>query len=282
MAEHAESGVITPAPDAVEGQEPEIQAESSPAEPVAEKPKEKSDDGFQRRIDELTYLRREAERRDAAKDRQIEALLKQMEAQSQLAKQPPPPQQQRKLADFGYNEDKFYEASRADVQRAAEEQARVFAAKLLAETKAQEEAAAKQASHEKRVAKFVKENPDFDDVVSERLPISKNMAEAIMESDEGPAVAYYLGKNPDIARALYDLGPVQAGREIAKLEERIISERKKAAEKKVTQAPEPTPKIDGANPAPRVTSITDPESDKLTDEQWFALAEKERLKKRAR
>lgn len=81
--------------------------------------------------------------------------------------------------------------------------------------------------------------PDFDEVVGmSEAPMSQPMAEAIIDSDVGPQLTYYLAKNPQEAERIAGLSPVRAIREIA------------AIEAKIKAPPAPTAKATSAPPPP--------------------------------
>jgi hypothetical protein len=107
------------------------------------------------------------------------------------------------------------------------------------------------------------------------------MAEVIADSEDGPAVAYYLGKNPEAAAAIAQLPPSAAARELGKLEARLAFEREKArtpatpARSAVSQAPPPPPKIEASEPDVAPVSAGDPDSDKLSVNEWMRRREKE-------
>jgi hypothetical protein len=214
------------------------EAGSSPAADTGEKKAEPSKDGRDLRISELTRRLRQAER-----DR--ERLLKLAEERGQPAPQPAQPTQTKKtLKDFNYDDGAYAEHLRQEVRTEAAEAARQEALRQ----RESEVTALRREKFEERVATFATAHPDYGAVVEGEWACSKQMAEAIEDSDEGPALAYYLAQNPEVARQMSRLSAVQAGRELARLEDRLVSERKKAAEKPVTQAPAPPPKIDGSNP----------------------------------
>jgi hypothetical protein len=253
----------TPAQDTA-GTQPEAKAESPPA--VETKPEPK---GVGKRIDELTRLRRDAERE---RDHWRELAMRTTAA--------PPPErkvdQPKSFKDFGYDEKAYTEHLYESARKVAEESAKEAGAKFRAE----QEAITRRARFDERVAQFAATVEDYHEVVNDSTPVSEGMADALLDSEEAGALMYYFGENPDVARKLYHLSPAKAGREIQKIEDRLIAERKKAAEKPVSQAPPPAPKIDAVEHSPKVTSTSDPESDKLSDAEWFKLAEKERIKKR--
>ena len=61
--------------------------------------------------------------------------------------------------------------------------------------------------------------PDYDQVVGGAdIPVARHVAEVLLDSDQGPALAYHLAKNPDVAAKLNGLSPVAAAREIGRIE----------------------------------------------------------------
>lgn len=77
---------------------------------------------------------------------------------------------------------------------------------------------------------------DFDAVVGNpMLPINEGMAEFIADSDAGPDLAYFLGKNPARAAAIAALSPIKAARELTRLEAELAAKPKATPSK----APEP-------------------------------------------
>ena len=100
---------------------------------------------------------------------------------------------------------------------------------------------------------------DFDDVTDNPdIAISGAMAQAIMRSNNGADIAYYLGKNPAEAERLLELDPYSVAIEIGKISAKIVR---------------PTPKTTSSAPAPiepvgaRATPVTDP--DKMSTDDWL-------------
>ena len=86
--------------------------------------------------------------------------------------------------------------------------------------------------------------PDFDQVVTNQTPIHQRAAPFIVESEKGPEIAYWLGKNPDAARDLYqkfETAPAQALIELGRIEARVSA----APPKPVSTAPKPAPTLNG-------------------------------------
>lgn len=90
--------------------------------------------------------------------------------------------------------------------------------------------------------------PDFDQVVNDKTPIHARAAPFIVESDKGAEIAYWLGKNPTEARALYqkfESAPNQALMELGRIEARLSA----PEPKRVSTAPRPPQTLSGgANP----------------------------------
>lgn len=242
------------------------QAGTTAAPPTApvETPKQEPK-GVAKRIDELTRNWREAQRQNE----RLLALLEQ-HRQQPVPRETPQSAQPKSLKDFNYDEKAYQDHLYTEARKAAEQAAREAGVKW----KAEQEAIQRRAKFDERVAQFAKTVEDYNDVVTDSTPVSEAMADAIMDSDEAGALLYYFGQNPDVALKLYHLSPAKAGREIQKIEDRLVAERKKAAEKPVSQAPPPAPKIEATTPSKALKS-TDPEAEKLPGNEWKRLREKE-------
>lgn len=85
---------------------------------------------------------------------------------------------------------------------------------------------------------------DFDAVVGNpRLHINSEMAEFIADSDVGPDVAYYLGKNPLKAAQIAQMSPIKAARELTRIEGELASKPKP----RPSNAPAPIAPISGSS-----------------------------------
>jgi hypothetical protein len=90
--------------------------------------------------------------------------------------------------------------------------------------------------YDERTEKARERYADFTAVVENPLlSVNEAMAEFIMDSEHGPDVAYYLGKNPAKADQIAQLSPMRAARELSRIEAEIAA-RPKASPSK---APEP-------------------------------------------
>lgn len=198
------------------------QTEFSEGEPVTSNDEDGDDssaapkNGVQKRIDELTRLRYEAQRE-----------ADYWKQQAQTSKPEPVVEQVDKEPDLEDYDD--YEQYIKDLSKYTVRQ----------ERKAAEESnksSATQQSFAKAVEDFRSKNPDYDIVVNNpSLPISKDMAEVIMLSEVGPQLAYHLGKNPGEAARISGLSPIAAARELGKMEAKLSLPQTK----KTPSAPDP-------------------------------------------
>lgn len=78
----------------------------------------------------------------------------------------------------------------------------------------------------KRLTAAKTELTDFDDVVGKsEVDLPNHIYVAVVESDLGPDLAYYLAQNPDEARLLKGMSPTAALRMLGKLEDRLAAEK---------------------------------------------------------
>lgn len=115
------------------------------------------------------------------------------------------------------------------------------------ETKARETAhrnefADKQKQYAERADEFKATTPDFDDVIdSYDGPLTAPMQQALLDSDIGPQVAYYLAQNPEEAEALSKMGVMALGKAVGHIEAKL-------KEPTVDTLPKPTTKTTKAPP----------------------------------
>jgi hypothetical protein len=233
-ASPAEGAPVLPQDNAVPAETPAASVEK----PVPDDAGNDELKGVSRRIDELTRNWREAERRE-------KALLELLQKDRQEPAQAPPASETKPktLADFDYDETKY----QAHLFEQAEQRAVAAAERKLKESQEQETSRRRQTEFVTRERKFAEATPDYFEVTrSAALNITQSMVDAAAESEEAPALLYYLGKNPEIADRLAGLSPLATAREIGRIEARLLAERDKAKAPQVSKAPPPTPKIEGA------------------------------------
>ena len=96
-------------------------------------------------------------------------------------------------------------------------------------------------SFQQREAEVRKQHPDYDEVVADAVDVRVPpiVVDAILTSDFGPDLRYYLAQNPEKAARLNSLPPASAARELGRIEAEIVSSKPAAPVVKVSKAPPP-------------------------------------------
>ena len=260
--------------------ETEVPADAAPAVDDADdssEPKGPKNPEFQKRIDKLTWEKRQTERdRDYWREQAQRATPAKPEAAESDK-----PVVRPKLEQFNFDE----EAYEAALEKYYDAKAELLVEAKLQKREEEKTQRERAKTWEKRETEFRSKTPDYEEVAYDRsAPINAIMAKLIRESEIGPEVAYYLGKNREIAAGIYELDAVSAAREIGKIEARLSEPAKPPAPvpapKPVSKAPPPPPKIEASDAAPRV-STTSPDSDSMSDDEWVK-AEKARLTRKVK
>ena len=204
-----------------QGQEKDPPAEAETAEKPEQTEEEKSESQKRRdrRKAQLDRLRQEAAEARAEAEKVRERLEKVRERAAQSDKPP-------KEGDFqDYNEYLValgaYQASRQMDSRTIEEieEAQKAQEARIQQLRQQEQAEVAQSWGE-QVQEARQKYADFDRVAYS-APISDGVAQMIARSDMGADVAYHLGTNPDLARQLSAMHPIEAARELGRIEARL-------------------------------------------------------------
>ncbi len=214
----------------------------------------------EKRIGELTRLRREAEREaDYLRGRLAEIERSRAAPSGDKPALPQVPQGVIEQAIGAKPDPSKFAAGEFDpgfIAQTAAWEARAEVARMgfqqrqMQEAQRQQEA---QRAQTAKVSKLVEEGgrrfPDFEErVLSDAtLPITPAMVDAIAESESGADVAYWLANNRDEAARIARLSPAAAAREIGRLEARIEREREAAS---VSKAPAPVQTVAGSNNRP--------------------------------
>lgn len=239
----------------------EIQGEEEVQEPSESSTEKKN--GVQARIDELTRLRRETER---DRDYWRELALNSAKQEPQETKAPETTEALKTLEDFDYDEAKYQAYFLQETTKRAVEAAR----KELEEEQRQTTNSHRQKQYLQREAEFAKDKEDYYNIArNPTLPLNETMVEVIQDSEDGPALAYYLGKNLQIAEQISMLTPYQAAKEMGRIEAKLAFDRERSKGESVTKAPAPPPKLDGLNPA------IDKDPDKMSTKEWLAWRNKQ-------
>ncbi len=253
---------------------------SAPAAQVTpETPPEEDDDnksiskGVQKRFDKLTKEKHELRNRIALLEQKL-AEPPEAAAAAPKSSEPKPNtpaagnvEGRPALADF-----QTYEAYTEAVADWKYEQRR-------GAERAQEAAQTTAASWNAKVAELKKVHADFEDVAySEAVAVTDVMQRAIVESDEGPAVAYWLGSNPNESARIAKLSPARQAAEIGKIEAKLQATASTAAAPvqpvtKLSKAPPPPAPLSGQS---KVTapSLNDANLDYATFERLRSAKKK--------
>ena len=220
----------------------EQQAESEPeGEKEAATGEKKQNPKLEKRFSELTK-QREAARQEAERERQarleLEARLARLEQQSAPpeVRDPDPKPDPSQFADH-------YEYAEALAEWTADKKLRERDQAEMAR-KAQEEQVRLRSEFQKRLEATKAEMPDYDEMIaSSDVSVSQPVTDAIIESDVGPKIMYYLAENPEFAQELAQKSIPAQLRAIGRLEAQF--------EKTAPKAKQPTPVAKKSNaPAP--------------------------------
>lgn len=259
--ETAKDAVTAESADVEQAEQPEAKAagadDADGDEGDGDQPKKKG--GFQRRIDKLTTEKRELEARLA----ELTA-GKPAEKPAETAK-PDAADGKPQLEKFESYED--YVEALTDWKLAQREAAAAEKAKADAEKQQRAELAKSwQARQDAVRAKY----DDYDEVVGQEIPITGVMQQALLESDHGAELAYWLGSNPAEAEQIAKLGPVAAIKALAKIEDSLSggsAEPPAKPKRRASSAPEPISPVGARGSA----ATKDP--DKMTFQEYKAWRE---------
>lgn len=237
-----------------EGKKPEESAppEDPDEDPAANaEPAKKPAKGVQKRIDELVRQREEEKAEKLRLLAIVEGLNKpKTEQPKEVAIEDQEPQRPVRES-FGTTEE--YVAAVADYAeaKASWSAKQAVAADRAAQQKIAEQRAieegqrATREAYAKRVEKAVEEYPDYKEVAeSPNVMVSVPMAHAIMTSEQGPKLAYFLGKNPAEAQRIAQLPPPVQLMEMGLLAGRLSVPAAKAEEP--APAPQQKPAVSAA------------------------------------
>jgi hypothetical protein len=249
-----------PPEDTVIKEEPDIQADS---EPQPEKPtKPTPDDKMQKRIDRLTAQKSEAERRadqlakELADERakhssqtvetdQGVSAGDQVDISQELRKRPKLGETVNPKTGKPHETQEEYEDDLMDWRD--EKNALEYA---KSETERKQKTVLQ--TYNERVEAFKAEHEDWLDVVGQNIDIPTGVQMAILEMDNGPEVAYFLGTHPQICKDLNNMSVARAVAEIGKVSARLEGpqeEKQKTQERGPGNGPDRQP-VTSRAPAP--------------------------------
>ena len=262
--------------------EPEAEAPEGDEEQSAAPDDDQSDDETERKsrsdkrkekikaeIDALTREKYEAQRQAESTQRQLD------EMQQWVRQQQAPPQfgDMPKLADFDYDEGRYQQAVQQwhiSTFQQAQEQQNAAAQQYQQQMHAQREAQTLQA----KIAEGTKKYPDFAVKVNDpSLPplreVNPAAFQAVIESEVGVDVAYYLANNPSDVYALAQMSPMQAIKRVTQLEAMVAKQPPGTAQ----VAPRPPSTLKGSAGA-----VKDPS--KMSTDDWMKWRNKQTAKQK--
>lgn len=228
--------------DTEHGKEGESKAKKGPAE----------------RIQELANKRREAEAQAAAEKRRADELEARLHAIQAQAK--PLEVNARPLRSQYATEDEYIEALTDWKAKDA------LAKRELEQAQARYEAEQAEIASQwtRRQEKVMKVLPDYAEVIGgSEVSIPDHIHQAILESDQGPQIAYYLALHPDEAKRIAQMKPVSGVKRIASLEHDLAAieeeepESEKEKDKPQVQKSKAPPPIEPVRSSPSAGGSAD-------------------------
>jgi len=196
----------------------ETQNETEPAKP--ESPKELTAEELRKKFDRDAAMQRRRYEKDLQSEREarirLEEQVRHLRPVSREIEGNAP-----KLEDY----ENFDEYVTAKAEFIAEQKIQAALAKNGEAAAAEKAKVAREqsiAGYQEKVAKFVKEAPDFHERMEAEandIPMSAPMERAIIEFENGPKLAYYLLDHPDEAEKISNMTPAMAVRALTLIEE---------------------------------------------------------------
>lgn len=202
----------------VEANEPE-QVPSGEENTVKTEPEQKKN-SFQDRISQLNRRAKEAEQRAADAERRAQVAEQQLTGDGEETPFP-------KLEDFEYDEQKWQQAvmeHNAQVTQKAAKQARLDEQRMEAEEAHRERLQYAAETFQERSRAYAEENPEYHArVQNPAFHQSRPVQEAILFSENGPALADYLASNLHETNEINNLSPVMAGMRLATIANKLAT-----------------------------------------------------------
>lgn len=230
-------------PDAKPDPEATKPEEAKPEEPA--KPEEKKEDpipkGVQKRIDRAVREKYEAQAEAKMLKERLDRIEQNINQQQRVAN--PIDNSEPRIDNFD-DFDKYVAAKAEWIASKKINETLQERERRIAEERVSTAHAKTVDSWNQRLAEATAEMPDFTEVIeSSDVPMSDFMRDAIIDSDLGPKVAYWLANNPDEAKKIASMSPLATVKAIGRIEERLESQAK--APKKPTGAPAPLKPVGG-------------------------------------
>lgn len=287
-ADSSAEPVTEPTEEGIDGSSTETQAEPVAAEhadpegepelneePADGRPRNRAQERITELVDERNAVREynkylQSKLDELLRDKQVKPAS---DASPKTESQPEAENLPPTLESVGYDPVELNKKQNEWMQKQVNKQVREAVRQL--ETQKSNEAVAQ--AFQNRVTEFKKTAPDFDVVIANpKLPqLAPEAARIIVRSDTGPAVAYHIAKNPDIAVRIAKMDPVSQAAAIGRLEEQILRASQKVDTQEPSKAPKPvqTAKVTKAPPPPKPVSggnVVTKSPGEMSMEEWVA------------
>jgi len=264
-APEAENAEVKPEEKAEAEGEAESEDEEKSEEEEEPKPKRRNRPGKSQR--EIARLRAQNDRLEEM----VKALLPRQGGDSPAdAVEPREPAREPKQEDF-QDYGQYLEARAVWAAESAVDKRLTSERERYQESSRKQALEAAQTRYNERLDEAREKYEDFDDVAfAEDVHIEDTMANAIMDSEIGPDIQYYLGSYPQEAARIARLSPVGQAREIGRLEAKLSAP---PPPKRTTSAPPPVTPVTGKGAAP-----TKVDPDKLSTKEWIEKRQAGKLK----
>lgn len=240
------------------------------AEPGEIDPKKLNKDALRERFSELTTKQKEA----LARAETAEAQLREYAAREETARREEQARRDGapKPDRAAFDDPDAYDAALIEWSENKGKRAGMTEAQMTAQREANERSQVEaRTAFNARMETFKTETPDFEAVAfADNVTISPVMAMNIQRMDNGPHVAYHLGKNPEIAAKIAAMTAPEQVFEMGKLSASVTTERRS----NVSKAPPPISTIGS-----RSTATKRPEE--MSGDEYYAYRQAERLAARS-
>jgi len=226
-----------------------------------ETPEVKEKNNIQKRIDKITREKYEAKNElDLERKQRTELEQRLKELETKVTTTPEPTLESYDYDENAYNQAVIAKTVQDQVAKAAQETSQ-------AQEKARQEqqmiAEFKQLAVKE--AEFASSIEDYDQIAKNpNLPINDDMAAVIRTSEQGPALLYHLGKNPELAFNISNMDTLSAQRELVRIEAGLNNK-----PNLVSNAPTPPPGDIGGD------SVVVKNMDDLPLDEWMKIRNKQ-------
>lgn len=204
-------------------------------EPKVEPVETPSEESEQPNDDEAQPKKRNGYKEKLERERQRAAELEAQLAEARKLKEEPKPSTEGKPKPEDFESWEAYYEKLADWKIDQRDKERETKSK---DERLKNEFADKQKQYAAKADEFKAAQPDFDEVIeSYEGPLTPHMQQALLDSEMGPQIAYYVAQHPEEGEALAQMGVLALNKAIGRIEAKLESGIKPAL--KVTQAPPP-------------------------------------------